>query len=64
MPEALLVVMKSPNGRDQWEPVKKEDVPAWVNERVMGRLIAGEMAMDATEEPAGSDWYRAERLPN
>lgn len=62
MAEALLVVLKSPNGRDQWEPVKKEDVPAWITEKVMGRLVAGEMACDPTEEPQGSDWYRCRRI--
>lgn len=64
MPEAFLLVLKSPNGRDKWEPVHKADLPAWITDKVMGRMVAGEMAMDPTEEPKGSDWYRVEIAPN
>lgn len=61
MKEAFAVIYRSANGRDGWQPVKWEDVPAWVKEPGnMAKLISGEMCMKCDEGPAGSDWYRAE----
>ena len=61
--QAKLVIYKSPNGRDHWEPVMQADVPSWVRAtEVMGRLVAGEACMDAAEGDSGSAWYRAERM--
>lgn len=61
--QALLVILRSPNGRDNWEPVKPEDVPAWVKEpQRMARLVDGDMIMDPTEGEKGSAWYRAEKV--
>lgn len=63
MPEALLIILKSPNGRDGWTLVKPEDVPAWVKEpHRMARLVAGDMMMDPTQGENGTDWYRAEKV--
>lgn len=63
MPQVLAVILKSANGRDGWELVKPEDVPAWVKEpERMARMLAGDMVMDPTQGAAGSDWYRAEKL--
>ena len=63
MAEALLVIMRSANGRDGWTPVAPADVPAWVKEGGnMAKLVAGEMCMKADEGMKGSDWYRAEKL--
>lgn len=60
---ALLVILKSPNGRDDWTPVKQEDVPDWVKEPDrMARLIDGDMVCDPTMGPTGSSWYRAEKV--
>lgn len=61
--QALLVILRSPNGRDGWTPVKPEDVPAWVKAPDnMAKLVAGEMCMKADEGQSGSDWYRAEKV--
>lgn len=63
MPEGLLIILKSANGRDGWEPVLPADVPEWVkNPDVMARLVAGDMVCDPTIGEYGSDWYRAERM--
>jgi len=57
---AVLVIYKSENGRDNWQPVAQKDVPAWVKEpKTIGRLIKGEACMKADEGKNGSEWYRA-----
>ena len=68
MAEAMVVVMRSANGEDGWEPVKPEDVPDWVKEPdCMGRLVAGDMAQGPAEGLLVPDevraWYRAEIVP-
>lgn len=63
MKHAYLVIYKSPNGRDNWTPVERKDVPDWVNKpRTIGRLIAGEACMKADDGNQGSDWYKAKRV--
>jgi len=60
MKQAVLVIYRSANGRDGWQPVMQHDVPEWVKEpSIMGRLVAGEQCMDVAEGDAGSYWYRA-----
>lgn len=55
-----LIVYVSANGRDQWHPVKPEEVPAWVKApEVMARLVSGEECMDCE---TASSWYRAVRV--
>ena len=62
--QALMVIFRSPNGRDNWRPIGEADVPAWVKAPdVMARLVAGDMCMDPTEGVAGSDWFRGELTP-
>lgn len=59
--QARLVIYASDNGRDDWRPIKPEDVPDWVADPDnLGRLVAGEMCMRADDGPAGSPWFRAE----
>lgn len=63
MKQAHLVIYRSANGRDNWEPVMFDSVPEWVKTpEIMGRLIAGEQCMDAKEGDSGSDWYRAVKV--
>ena len=63
MPEALIVVWRSENGRDPWEPVLPEDVPDWVKDpKRMARMLEGSMICDPTEGESGSAWYRAEKV--
>ena len=63
MNQAHLVIYRSKNGRDNWEPVPAESVPEFVKDPVtMGRLCAGEQCMDAGEGTRGSAWYRAVRV--
>lgn len=58
--QAHLVILRSKDGRSDWQPVLPADVPEWTKRpEYMGRLVAGEMCMKCDEGPAGSDWYRA-----
>lgn len=60
MTEANLVILASENGRDQWTPVKPEDVPAWVKEPDnVSRMMAGYACVKCDEGEKGSLWYRA-----
>ena len=60
MPELQVfgVVMRSPNGRDGWHPVQKQDVPAWVIGR-MHMMVEGYMLNDPKEGKDGY-WWRFE----
>ena len=61
--QAKLIVYRSENGRDNWEPIPTDAVPAFVKDPVtMGRLVAGEECMDTREGTRGSAWYRAVRV--
>lgn len=61
--QARLVIFVSVNGRDNWHPVKADEVPEWVKDPDnMGRLVAGEACMKCDEGDAGSLWYRAEKV--
>lgn len=61
--QGRLVIYRSVNGRDNWQPIGEFDVPEWVKQPdVMGRLVAGEQCMDPTEGSRGSAWYRAVRV--
>lgn len=63
--QAMLVIFKSPNGRDNWEPLEAADVPEWVKQPdIMGRLVTGEQCMDVAQGDKGSAWYRAEAVEN
>lgn len=63
MKNALLVIYRSENGRDNWLPIPANEVPSFVKDPVtMGRLMAGEECMDAGEGKHGSAWYRAIRV--
>ncbi len=63
MKQISLVIYRSSNGRDNWEPIGPDSVPEFVRRpEVMGRLVAGEACMDCAEGVAGSDWYRASRV--
>lgn len=60
--EEFLVVFVSANGRDNWHPVRAEEVPDFVKRpEIMARLVAGEECMDCAEGRSGSSWYRAVR---
>lgn len=51
--EHILVFFESPDGRNLWEPVNRENIPDWLrNEAVIERLIAGEVAQRAEDSPA------------
>jgi hypothetical protein len=61
--QANLIIVRSPNGRDGWEPVPPAEVPTWVKSPDnIAHLVAGEMCMKRDENDRtdkGSDWYRA-----
>jgi len=57
------VIAKSPDGENDWQLVKPEDVPAWLKELdVMAAMADGHIAHD-TAEPE-SPWFCAVRLPD
>lgn len=61
---AVCIIYKSPDGENNWTPVKPEDVPGWIKEPdVMARLVKGEMARNdrsALLVPEDArPWYRA-----
>jgi len=61
--QAMLIIYVSPNGRDGWKPLLSDAVPEWVKAPdIMGRLVAGEMCMDAAQGTSGSDWFKAMRV--
>ena len=63
MKQATLIIYRSENGRDGWQPVMPDDVPGWVSNPItLGRLIAGEECMKADEGGNGSAWYRAVKV--
>jgi hypothetical protein len=67
MPETLKqvmgVIMASPNGRDDWLPVRYEDVPDFVKHPdCMARLVEGDMVMGPKLGPKGSAWFRLETI--
>lgn len=54
--QGMLIIYRSPDGADAWEPVKTVDVPEWIKSpEVMGRIVNGEVCQN---EP-GSDWFMA-----
>lgn len=56
-----LIVYRSENGRDNWRPVKPEEVPEWVKHPdTMAIISTGGMACDPKR---GEEWYRAEIAP-
>lgn len=67
MKQALVIIYRSDNGQDGWEPVLDKDVPEWVkNPKVMGNLIRGVIAQQesriALPTSVVNPWYRAERV--
>ena len=62
MRKIKLVVYRSTNGRDGWQPVSESQVPDWVKEpAVIGRMMQGEQCMDP-RSTSGSDWFKAQRV--
>lgn len=58
--KALFVILASENGRDNWYPVKHENLPQWlIHPDVLGHLAAGMVACKADDGERGSLWYRA-----
>jgi len=50
--EHLLVFFESPDGRNLWKPVDREQIPDWLrNQVVIDRMIAGELARRAEDNP-------------
>jgi hypothetical protein len=61
MPEGLLMILYSANGRDGWTLVKPEDVPAWVKtSENVARMVHGDMCCDPSTGDEG--WYRVEKV--
>lgn len=57
---AKLIIYRSENGRDGWEPVGPDELPDWVKHPDnMARMVAGHECMNAAEGEKGSAWYRA-----
>lgn len=61
MPEALLIILRSENGRDGWTAIKNEDVPDWVKDpENIRRMVEGEMC--CRPETGDESWYRCEKV--
>lgn len=66
--EGVLVIYKSANGVDGWEPVKAVDVPKWLVEspEILGRAVDGEACRN--DDPGllmpveARPWYIAKRV--
>lgn len=58
--EAMLVILRSLNGRDHWELVKPEDVPEWVKDPDnMAHLVRGDACMLDGDDQVDDHWYCA-----
>ena len=66
MPDAMMIVYRSPDGEKDWTMVPPADVPDWVKAPdVMGRLVRGEMARGPINLMLPDEmrpWYRVERI--
>lgn len=63
--KAVVIIYRSANGRDGWEPVKPEDVPPWVTHPDnMAKLVDGLECMDTAEGEKGGYWYRGVLPPD
>lgn len=52
----VIVFFESPNGRDGWKPVERENIPDWLrDETLIDRMVEGEMIYNETKR---SNWYR------
>ncbi len=61
--QARLIISMSLNGRDNWQMVKPEDVPAFIKDPdTMAKLVAGQMACNPRMGDKGSAWYIADRV--
>jgi hypothetical protein len=48
--EHVLVFFQSPDGREGWKPVERDNIPDWLrDDDIIQRLIDGEMANNATQ---------------
>ena len=57
--KGIFVIYGSKNGRDNWFPVKPEDVPEWVKDKeVLGHLVNGNCAQRCDDD--SELIYRAE----
>lgn len=54
----MLVMYRSKDGRDPWEPIHRDDVPEWIKDdpKVVGKMLRGHEVHNETE---GGFWYRA-----
>ncbi len=49
--ERVIVFFESPDGRNLWKAVAREDLPDWIRDQaVIDRLLAGEQARNANEK--------------
>lgn len=49
--EHVLVVFKSPDGKNLWKPVEREQIPDWLRDpAIFDRLIKGEQVRNTTEK--------------
>lgn len=47
----ILVLFESPDGRNLWKPVPREDIPDWLRTpAIFDRLIAGEQVRNSAEK--------------
>lgn len=50
--ERVIVFFTSPDGRNDWKPVDRDDLPGWIrNQAVIDRMLAGELARRKADKP-------------
>lgn len=49
--ERILVFFESPNGRDLWKAVERENIPDWLRDQsIVDRMIAGEQVVNTADK--------------
>lgn len=57
--EHIFVVFESPNGKDLWKAVAREDIPDWMRDpAVIDKMLAGEQAAKPNLHDGVDRWYK------
>jgi len=49
--EHVFVVFESPDGKDHWKPVPRENIPDWLRDKtIVDRMLAGEQVRNTADK--------------